>query len=484
MGPFVQRGGDRGTHEGSRVDGRRPRPVGRIAAHDFEPEGDALTFTGRLARDHGWSLAVACGAVEEYRRFCFLAVRSDVQVTPSEEVDEVWHQHLTFSRDYWQVWCRDVLRRDLHHQPTRGGASEEHRFADQYARTLACYEVYFGPPAVRYWPGTAERFGGGPRFRIIDRAEHMVVPIPASLRTALRWSSSLLGLSLIASILFIPRASAATLGILDWTAGPFLGLYTALCVAALAAVAGLPTMIGRGPRESRHPGALSCVELALLTGGFRRAADVMALEGIAAGHLSLPGGGMIARVATSHEDRRFFPIGDLPSGPLRRGMLVKSWRPVLDRAWDRLAADGLALSRSDIAQRRIVAACIVSPVMALGVAKLVVGLERGKPVGYLFALVVLLGTIAVWIELSPRLATRQGWRAASCVRDENARAMRAPTTEEAIMAFAIVGTGALMGTAFEAYKELIRGDGRDAGGGGCSGGGGGGGCGGCGGGGD
>lgn len=71
----------------------------RIEAHPFDP-GHPLGFTRRLARDHGWTLGFARGAVREYGRFCFLALSGAGPVTPSEEVDEVWHLHLAYSRDY------------------------------------------------------------------------------------------------------------------------------------------------------------------------------------------------------------------------------------------------------------------------------------------------------------------------------------------------------------------------------------------------
>lgn len=51
---------------------------------------------------------------------CFLSVVSDTPVTPSQDVDEVWHVHLTYLRDYWDVWCGRVLQRRLHHDPTEG----------------------------------------------------------------------------------------------------------------------------------------------------------------------------------------------------------------------------------------------------------------------------------------------------------------------------------------------------------------------------
>jgi hypothetical protein len=149
----------------------------RIERHDFEP-GLPLDFTRRLARDRGWSLGFARGAIMEYRRFCFLAVTGAEPMTPSEQVDEVWHQHLTDTRDCWDVWCADVLRARLHHDPTRGGAAEQKRYRAQYANTLARYETVFGPPDALYWPASHERFRDRPRFRIADPDRCFVVVRP------------------------------------------------------------------------------------------------------------------------------------------------------------------------------------------------------------------------------------------------------------------------------------------------------------------
>jgi hypothetical protein len=152
----------------------------RIEAHQFAT-ADRLSFIHRLARDHDWSISFAQGAVLEYGRFCFLAASTSDPVTPSEEVDEVWHLHLTYSRDYWTVWCPDVLRTDLHHDPTKGGVAEQSRFQAQYARTLATYEVFFGPPPPLFWPATHRRFGARPRFRTVDTGRSIVLPHPANL---------------------------------------------------------------------------------------------------------------------------------------------------------------------------------------------------------------------------------------------------------------------------------------------------------------
>ncbi len=94
----------------------------RIAAHSIGPDDAALTFAARLARENRWSLAHAEAVIGEYKRFCYLAMTAGHEVTPSDAVDQAWHLHLTYTRDYWQTFCPEVLGGDLHHGPTKGGA--------------------------------------------------------------------------------------------------------------------------------------------------------------------------------------------------------------------------------------------------------------------------------------------------------------------------------------------------------------------------
>ncbi|HZG47655.1 MAG TPA: hypothetical protein VEZ41_15510 [Allosphingosinicella sp.] len=131
-----------------------------LAEMRVEPPGAALTFTARLARDQRWSRRHAEAVMEEYRRFIFLAATGSRPVTPSRDVDEAWHLHLTYSRHYWDELCGRILGRPLHHDPTEGGAAQQAHFFDQYAATLARYEAVFGePPRPDIWPSPAIRFG-------------------------------------------------------------------------------------------------------------------------------------------------------------------------------------------------------------------------------------------------------------------------------------------------------------------------------------
>jgi hypothetical protein len=158
-----------------------------IAAHDFNTGPAALTFEGRLARDNGWDAAHTARVCDEYRRFVYLAARAGHQVTPSDAVDQAWHQHLCYTRNYWDVMCTQVLARPLHHGPTLGGAAETDKFTDWYSRTLESYRAHFGAaPPADIWPSPQDRFKGAGQFRRIDTRAHWVIrkprlpaPVPA-----------------------------------------------------------------------------------------------------------------------------------------------------------------------------------------------------------------------------------------------------------------------------------------------------------------
>ncbi|MGW8190946.1 hypothetical protein [Sphingomonas hankookensis] len=74
-----------------------------------------------------------------------------------------WTSHGTFiwpyTRDYWHRLCRDIVGRDIHHEPTSGGSDRRERYRDSYARTLDRYRFTFceSPPAD-IWPDPADRF--------------------------------------------------------------------------------------------------------------------------------------------------------------------------------------------------------------------------------------------------------------------------------------------------------------------------------------
>lgn len=147
-----------------------------LSCYVIGPEDAALPFATRLARENGWSLALAERVIEEYRRFCFLAVTVSHPVTPSDAVDQVWHLHLTYTRDYWERFCPQVLGRALHHGPTAGGSDEQHRYFAQYAETLRSYERVFGTPPADLWPEAGRRLNEDPKARRVHPRDAIILP--------------------------------------------------------------------------------------------------------------------------------------------------------------------------------------------------------------------------------------------------------------------------------------------------------------------
>lgn len=124
----------------------------RILEHPFDAAGAVDTFEARLAAENGWPLAFARRAIDEYRRFAFLYAADGRPVAPSDVVDQVWHLHLLYTRNYWGTFCPAVLGRPLHHEPAAGADGEGARLGDWYADTLTRYRSHFGDPPADIWP--------------------------------------------------------------------------------------------------------------------------------------------------------------------------------------------------------------------------------------------------------------------------------------------------------------------------------------------
>ena len=139
-----------------------------------------------MARDNQWSPAFAARVIDEYRRFVFLAMVAGHPVTPSDQVDQTWHLHLLYTRDYWGAFA-ECLPRPLHHGPTLGGASEGRKFSDWYSKTLHSYWRIFGEhPPIDIWPPALERFGRDVRWRRVNSDDYWLVPHPRRLWSRIR----------------------------------------------------------------------------------------------------------------------------------------------------------------------------------------------------------------------------------------------------------------------------------------------------------
>jgi hypothetical protein len=224
---------------------RDPALAARLASFSIDEGSPALRFAARLARENRWTEDHARRVVVEYLRFVYLAAVSRETLTPSVAVDQAWHLHLCYTRSYWHALCREILGRELHHGPTRGGHAENTRYHDCYERTLRLYAEEFGtPPPADLWPAAAHRFASDAIPVAVAPADYLLVSKPGLKRLALAASTvALAGLAL--------GALAQSNHGLAWVGGFFLFIALIITINTLA------ERRRRGPRR-RDPGPGGC----------------------------------------------------------------------------------------------------------------------------------------------------------------------------------------------------------------------------------
>lgn len=107
-------------------------------------DASSKAFASKIARKSGWSKEFARRALNEYKKFVYLGVVSDFPVTPSKIIDQVWHEHILFSKAYRQ-FCGDVIDYTFDHNPELIPMTDQTgNFNLQYLDTLALYKIEFG----------------------------------------------------------------------------------------------------------------------------------------------------------------------------------------------------------------------------------------------------------------------------------------------------------------------------------------------------
>lgn len=131
----------------------------KIKSFELDDPAADYSFSDRLARENAWSLEFALRTIEEYKRFMYLLCVAKHPLTPSDQVDQVWHLHLIYTQSYWDDFCRDTIGRQIHHGPTKGGDAERGKYTDWYAKTKEVYTVEFAEsPPADIWPDSETRF--------------------------------------------------------------------------------------------------------------------------------------------------------------------------------------------------------------------------------------------------------------------------------------------------------------------------------------
>ncbi len=362
----------------------------RLNHFNLDAPDATFPFSSRLAKENQWSPAYARRVIEEYKRFAFLAVAAGHPVSPSEDVDQAWHLHLTYSQNYWRVFCPDVLQKPFHHSPTKGGANEHSKFNDWYARTLASYEHFFGePPPADIWPSLESRQQTRQHFVRVDRETHWVIRKPEW-----RIHPQFVGATGLILLTLCGTGAMFANGInpLDWRGPDFLAFFillfgVCLCLAFwLRGRLRVPTADGDLPVLN-----LSAYELAYLNGGKILTVNTAIANLVRQRILFLDA-----------KEKRLLPGNQKPGelSELERVICTAVARPggekigevrvaaktIVGEISEQLKALGVVVDDMQARKAIWLPLLIAFTPIALGGIKLFVGINRGKPVGFLVAL--------------------------------------------------------------------------------------------------
>jgi uncharacterized protein (TIGR04222 family) len=473
---------------------------------DFELDDPSASdpFSRRLARENGWTAETAGRVVREYKRFLVLAVTVDHPVTPSEQVDQAWHLHITYTAEY-RRFCREVLGRRLDHTPSAGGPSERARYVRCYERTRASYLARFRElPPVDVWPNAEQRFGADLLARRVNLAEHWVVRKPWFLRAMSRSLASVgprrfWARAMLAGLGVSSLACAADLGAPGVMNGSeFLRLYLVLWLATLVVAWAIRIRERKWAKSTAQKPELDAYEVAALSGGSDAALDAAVATLLAKGS-----------VAWDHDSRTVKSVRDpdtsaspfevevhraiASEGASTPGELRARSTELTKALTERLEWLGLSRARSSL-----VPLCFALFAPVVGVARVVSRLGTDKPVGFLVVLAIV-GVVVAIVSFRPRpIRTALGEATLAELRKRHEALRSSESSAELAasgmlpLAIGLFGVSALDLAGSSYYAALLErpaaSHGGYGGGGGCgggdSGGGCGGGCGGCGGGGD
>ncbi|MDO1445698.1 hypothetical protein Q0590_05525 [Rhodocytophaga aerolata] len=150
----------------------------KIKTFELDDPTAPLTFTDRLARENGWSMEYSLKTVCEYKKFMFLLCLAPHPLTPSDQVDQVWHLHLLYTYSYWTLFCQHTIKRAIHHGPTKGGSLEKEQYLDWYIKTKAFYQdIFEQAPPEDIWPSAEKRFKER-HFQRVNLSQYWLVKKP------------------------------------------------------------------------------------------------------------------------------------------------------------------------------------------------------------------------------------------------------------------------------------------------------------------
>jgi uncharacterized protein (TIGR04222 family) len=464
----------------------------RLQHFELDRPEAKFPFSQRLAREQDWSPLYTQRVLNEYKKFACLAVVADHPVTPSEQVDQAWHLHLTYTRSYWQEFCPQVLGQALHHEPTNGGHTEQQKFFTNYNQTLASYQQFFGyQPPADIWPSAADQFQPLQQ-QWLSRAQNWVIPKPTSWPGILRnfgrslqsknswpqWQS--IGLISLCCTLLLSSCVSNSINPLDWEGSEFLAIYLPLSI-----VSSIVAFVWLDRLRLPHQSELSVQEVVL--DPYEIAYLASPQQAIDAAIVSLLEQGCIdVKPGTNHLFLKELPpssahfleiqvaqvIQSSGAGSLAivRSMGLQKTHNIRQK----LVQMQLLVSEQQAKAAKLYPTLLMSLVLLLGLVRLVVGCFKGRPIGFLLAIGFVLLIVVSTLWATPFHRSVYGDRVWQHVKKKFASDRLKEPSGNYVLAYALGGATALNSPIFTDFRAMIAppssGDGGSSGsddGGGC-----------------
>lgn len=455
-----------------------------IQAFSLDQPGTQYTFSNRLAHDNNWSADYSERVIEEYKKFTFLAVAAGHKVTPSDPVDQAWHQHLINSRSYWTTFCPDVLGQPLHHEPSQGGQAEHSKYKNGYQKTLDSYARLFGYlPPDDIWPSAELRFTRDLNFVRINTQHQWLIPKLGWRLSSQHWPSILpmllvlITISGCAAVTPLLINSTVTLTVfngfnfLGMEPKNFLGTYIGVGLILFFLANHLKTrwLNANGSTDLEHT-SLSSELLAYLAGG-RQRVMLMALTAlIERGHVRISEDAkhierLTDKGAQNSVEQLIMESLEDPLDTKNKDVILPLLNQIEENCLplkEALVQQGFLVGKEQVNSIKFKIGLLFTPLLLLGLIRMFNGLTLGHPVGFLVFLLLLTGLIV-------NLAIRKGERTPSgenLLNKTQEETKKETTSLPLTYLVACLGLGILADTALADVEQALQNTGINAGDGG------------------
>ena len=119
------------------------------SANDYLQQLDLSYIARKMCSQHypmpQWQPALAEICIMLYKRFLWLLIKyPEAKLVPTRDMDEVWHNHILYTKNYTQD-CLSLFGRYIHHVPSDPDDSQEmSSVLAQFEETKKLYFQEFG----------------------------------------------------------------------------------------------------------------------------------------------------------------------------------------------------------------------------------------------------------------------------------------------------------------------------------------------------